>query len=87
MLSVTLRFAWGIGVHDLALWNGLTRREQRIVIRLFGGGSAHGDSMMEASNLIRLGLISENGLTSAGLEVFKAAFKAQREARKSGLMA
>ncbi|MGN8546468.1 hypothetical protein ACQPTN_17055 [Bradyrhizobium sp. 13971] len=43
--------------------------------------------MMETINLVRLGLISENGLTFAGLEVFKAAFKAQREARKAGSMA
>ncbi|GIQ74897.1 hypothetical protein BraRD5C2_33380 [Bradyrhizobium sp. RD5-C2] len=71
-------------MHDLTLWNGLTRREQRIVIRLFGGGSTHSDSVIETINLTRLGLISESGLTSAGLEVFKAAFKAQRELRKSG---
>jgi len=63
---------------DLSIWNKLTRREQRIVIKLFGGGSLHGDSPIETGNLMRLGLITENGLTSVGLEVFTAAFSARR---------
>jgi hypothetical protein len=42
---------------------------------------------METVNLLRLGLITENGLTSAGLELFMTAFKAQREARRADLMA
>ncbi|MFK4719388.1 hypothetical protein ABIE89_000488 [Bradyrhizobium niftali] len=67
---------------DLTLWNKLTRREQRIVIKLFGGGSTQGDSLIETANLMQLGLVTENGLTSAGLEVFVAAFKAQRDARQ-----
>jgi hypothetical protein len=75
------RFVWGFGVPDLTPWNRLTRREQRIVIKLFGGGSTHGDRMIGTVNLMRPGLITENGLTSAGLEVFIAALKAQREAR------
>jgi hypothetical protein len=57
------------------------------MIKLFGGGSAKGDGPIETVNLMRLGLITENGLTSTGLELFIAAFKAQREARKSELMA
>lgn len=72
---------------DLTLWNKLTRREQRIVIKLFGGGSTHGDSLMETVNLRQLGLITENGLSSVGLEVFVAAFKAQRDARQLALVA
>lgn len=72
---------------DLTLWNKLTRREQRIVIKLFGGGSTHGDSLMETVNLRQLGLITENGLSSVGLEVFVAAFKAQRDARQRALVA
>ena len=70
-------------MNGLALWNELTRREQRIMIKLFGGGSPHGDGPIETANLTRLGLITENGLTSAGLDLFIAAFKAQREARRS----
>ena len=68
-------------MNDLALWNELTRREQRIMIKLFGGGSPLGDGPIETANLARLGLITMNGLTSAGLELFIAAFKAQRDAR------
>ncbi|WP_407114204.1 hypothetical protein [Bradyrhizobium sp. LMG 9283] len=71
---------------DLTLWNKLTRREQRIVIKLFGGGSTRGDSLIETVNLTRLGFVTENGLTSAGLEVFVAAFKAQRDARQRELL-
>jgi len=50
------------------------------MIKLFGGGSSHGDGPIETVNLTRLGLIAENGLTSAGLKLFIAAFKAQRDA-------
>ena len=63
-------------MNDLALWNELTRREQRIMIKLFGGGSSHGDGPIETVSLTRLGLITENGLTSAGLKLFVAAFNA-----------
>jgi hypothetical protein len=68
-------------VNDLALWNELTRREQRIMIKLFGGGSPYRDDPIETANLMRLGLITESGLTAAGLELFIAAFKAQRDSR------
>jgi hypothetical protein len=44
-------------VNDLTLWNELTRREQRIMIKLFGGGSPNGDGPIETVNLLRLGLI------------------------------
>lgn len=77
----------GHQVPDLKLWNKLTRREQRIVVKLFGGGSTHSDSPNETDNLIQLGLITEDGLTSTGVEVFIAAFKAQREARQAELTA
>ncbi|WFU46071.1 hypothetical protein QA640_45775 (plasmid) [Bradyrhizobium sp. CB82] len=70
---------------DLMLWNRLTRREQRVIIKLFGGGSLYGNSPIETANLMRLGLITERGLTSVGLEVFIAAFKAQREANQPEL--
>jgi hypothetical protein len=51
------------------------------MIKLFGGGSPLGDGPIETANLARLGLITMNGLTSAGLELFIAVFKAQRDAR------
>jgi hypothetical protein len=74
-------------VNDLTLWNQLNRREQRILIKLFGGGSARGNDPTEAVNLMRLGLITENGLTATGLELFIAAFNAQRDAHRTGLIA
>ena len=69
-------------MNDLALWNELTRREQRIMIKLLGGGSSHGDGRIEAASLTRLGLITDKGLTSAGLKLFIAAFKEQRDVRQ-----
>jgi hypothetical protein len=60
-------------------WNELTRRQQRTVIKLFGGGSIRGDNCVETADLIRRGLITRNGLTRSGLEVFKAAFKSRYE--------
>ena len=74
-------------MNGLTLWNELTRREQRIMIKLFGGGSSHGDGPIETVSLTRLGLITENGLTSAGLKLFVAAFNAQRDVRQSELTA
>jgi hypothetical protein len=56
------------------------------MIKLFGGGSPNADGPIDTLNLMRLGLITGKGLTSAGLELFIAAFKAQRIARKSVLM-
>ena len=71
----------------LTLWNELTRREQRIMIKLFGGGSSYNDGLIETVNLTRLGLITERGLTSAGLKLFIAAFNEQRDDRQSELTA
>ena len=72
-------------MNDLTLWNELTRREQRILIKLFGGGSISGESQEETANVMRLGLITEAGLTAAGLNLFFSAFKEQRDARRSEL--
>jgi hypothetical protein len=55
------------------------------MIKLLGGGSSHGDGPIETVNLTRLGLITEKGLTSAGLKLFIAAFKEQRDVRQSEL--
>ena len=49
-------------MNGLTLWNELTRREQRIMIKLFGGGSPLGDGPIETANLARLGLITMNGV-------------------------
>jgi len=72
-------------VDDLAAWNELSRREQRILIKLFGGGSVSGESQTETANLRQLGLINDAGLSPAGLKLFISAFNAQRDARRSAL--
>jgi hypothetical protein len=74
-------------VDDLAAWNELSRREQRLLIKLFGGGSVTREGMEETANLRRLGLITDGGLSAAGLKLFTSAFKAQRDARRSALFA
>jgi hypothetical protein len=74
-------------VDDLAAWNELSRREQRILIKLFGGGSVSGESQEETVNLRRLGLITDAGLSAAGLKLFISAFNAQRDARRSASFA
>ena len=56
-------------------WNELTRRQQRTVIKLFGGGSIRGDDGVETAELIHRGLVTRNGLTRSGLEIFNAALK------------
>jgi len=66
-------------------WNELTRRQQRILIKLFGGGSFRGDDSVETADLIQRGLVTRNGLTTSGLEVFKAALKSQYEIRRTGV--
>jgi hypothetical protein len=56
------------------------------MIKLFGVASRQGDGPIETVNLMRLGLITENGLTSDDLELFVAAFKAQGDAHRSERM-
>ena len=43
-------------------WNELTRRQQRILIKLFGGGSLRGDDSVETADLIQRGLVTRNGV-------------------------
>jgi hypothetical protein len=64
---------------DLPQWNELTRSEQRIIIKLFGGGSLRANDASETANLRLYGLIDDNGLTSEGIEVFKAAWRSQQD--------
>ena len=45
-------------------WNELTRRQQRILIKLFGDGSLRGDDSVETADLIQRGLVTRNGLTN-----------------------
>jgi hypothetical protein len=79
---VIARFARSRGAGKMS-WNELTRRQQRILIKLFGGGSLRGDDSVETADLIQRGLVTRNGLTTSGLEVFKAALKSQYETRRT----
>jgi hypothetical protein len=58
----------------LPQWNELTHSEQRILIKLFGGGSLRVNDPTETAKLRSDGLIDDNGLTPAGIEFVKAAF-------------
>jgi hypothetical protein len=42
-----------------------------------------GDDSVETADLIQRGLVTRNGLTASGLEVFKAALKSQYETRRT----
>jgi hypothetical protein len=58
----------------LAQWHELKRSEQRILVKLFGGGSLRANDPTETARLRSNGLIDDNGLTPAGIEFVKAAF-------------
>ena len=62
---------------DLALWMELTRLEQRLVIKLFGGGSFRRESLATIEGLQSRGLADDNGITFKGIFVFKAAIRVQ----------
>jgi hypothetical protein len=55
-------------------WDDLTRLEQRLIIKLFGGGSLRNESAVPIDGLSVRGLIDDSGLTVAGLEIFKEAY-------------
>jgi hypothetical protein len=60
---------------EIPEWNELTRSEQRILIKLFGGGSLRDNDPSETAELRLDGLVDDNGLTPAGIEFVKAAFE------------
>jgi hypothetical protein len=73
-------------VIDIAIWNELTRREQRVLIKMYGGGSISGASQKEIANLRRFGLITGDAkLSAAGLKLFISAYNAQQISRRSVL--
>jgi hypothetical protein len=55
-------------------WDELTRSEQRVLLKLFGGGSLRDNNPSETAELRSEGLIDDNGLTQAGIEFVKSAF-------------
>jgi hypothetical protein len=58
----------------LPRWDELTRAEQRILIKLFGGGTLRANDPTETAELRADGLIDDRGLTPIGIEFVKAAF-------------
>jgi hypothetical protein len=57
-------------------WDVLTRSEQRLIVKLFGGGSLRNESAVTIGELGVRGLIDDNGqLTTKGLEIFKEAHR------------
>ena len=51
-----------------------TRSEQRILLKLFGGGTLRANDPAETAQLRSEDLIVDMGLTPAGIEFVKAAF-------------
>jgi len=69
-------------------WDELTRSEQRLLIRLFGGGSLRNQNAVEIEGLRRRGLIDDDkNLNMSGLLVFTLALRDQQAAarRRAGL--
>jgi hypothetical protein len=71
-------------------WDELTRSEQRLLIRLFGGGSLRNQNAADIDGLRRRGLIDdEQNLSMLGLLLFTLALRDQQAAarRRAGLAA
>ena len=61
------------------LWDGLTRREQRLLIKLFGCGTTRNEDPAIVDALRSRGLLDENSeLSQAGLFVFTLALREQQ---------
>jgi hypothetical protein len=64
-------------------WDELTRSEQRLLIRLFGGGSVRTQNPADIEGLRRRGFINdEQNLSLPGLLVFKLALREQQAAAR-----
>jgi hypothetical protein len=63
----------------VAPWDELTRSEQRLLIRLFGGGSVQNQNAADIEGLRRRGFINdEQNLSLPGLLVFTLALHEQQ---------
>ena len=64
-------------------WDELSRSEQRLLIKLFGGGSTRNENSAVVDGLRRRGLVDEdNELATPGLLVFTLAMRHQQENAK-----
>jgi len=71
-------------------WDELTRSEQRLLIRLFGGGSVRNQNAADIEGLRRRGLVNdEQNLSLPGLLVFTLALREQQAVarRRAGIAA
>jgi hypothetical protein len=60
-------------------WDELSRLEQRLIMRLYGGGSVRNQSLEAIAHLHGCGLISDEGeLTTSGVQVFMIALRRQQ---------
>jgi hypothetical protein len=67
----------------VAPWDELTRSEQRLLIRLFGGGSVRNQNTADIEGLRRRGLVNdEQNLSLPGLLVFTLALREQQAAAR-----
>ena len=69
-------------------WDELTRPEQRLLIRLFGGGSLRNQNAADIESLSRLGFIDDKqNLSMPGLLVLTLAMREQQAAatRRAGI--
>ena len=69
-------------------WDELTRSEQRLLIRLFGGGSLRNQNAADIEGLRRRGLVDdERNLSMPGLMVLTLAMREQQAdaRRRAGL--
>ena len=69
-------------------WDALTRSEQRLLIRLFGGGSVRNQNAADIEGLRRRGLVNdEQNLSLPGLLVFTLALREQQATarRRAGI--
>jgi hypothetical protein len=65
------------------IWDGLTRPEQRLLIKLFGCGSTRNENPVVVDALRSRGLLDENSeLSMAGLFVFTLAMREQQESAR-----
>ena len=69
---------------ETAIWNELTRFEQRALIKLFGGGTLRSESPAVSEALCARGLVDENGnLSMPGLLILTLAIRKQQADTRS----
>ena len=64
---------------ETAAWDGLTRSEQRLLIKLFGGGTTRNENPTVVDGLRSRGLVDESDeLSILGLLAFTLALRKQQ---------